>query len=1432
MDCHDPVESIQGDHFHPCPALPGDEPDVSVPHTSRQQPWDCFHDFQRTVRLRRDNIMKPDGPALISPRFRLSMSRVRSGLVSMALFVMCALQAAPGGREIPEVLRPWETWATWKDEHRNCPTPYSDPNTHRCFWPSRLSLNVEQSGARFELGVSVFGPTWLPLPGGSEAWPAGVRANGVPIPVLEHEGNPAVQLTAGTVRLEGSFQWSEMPQRLRLPREIGILDLTLAGQKVDSPTWDAQGLLWLKRDGAADEGEKNFLSVKLYSVLEDGIPLWLRREVELVVSGKSREEDLGAVLPEGWKLAVVESPLPVAVDDAGRMKAQVRAGKWTLRADAFRLDDPKEFRYAAGARPAVAEELIAFRAQPDFRVLEVIGPPSVDVSQTAFPEKWRDLPVYRWDTAIPFRLDQRMRGMGDQKPAGLTINREWWLDEGGLGLTFRDQITGAMQQIWRLDVAEGEDLGSVRSGGQGQLITRNPQNGAAGVEIRTRNLDLEATGRMARPVDFPATGWRSDADALDVTLHLPPGWRLFALFGADWVRGDWLTAWSLLDLFLLLIFSLAVFRLWGVGKALLAFVAFALAYHEPGAPRYVWLVLLIPLALQHRVPAGWGRRLLVAGKWAAVGALVFVLVPFVARQVQQALYPQLEVVDPSRGRGWGGFAVAAKSKGMSAPRAEVNEALSPRIAMRYNLSSAAGQSLGVASTASENLSQDAKARIQTGPAVPEWTWRAVRFGWNGPVQAAQRVRPVLIPLPLERGLTVLRVGLLLVLASVLLRMDRPAGTGGVVAGKAAVLGAILFVFGLLPNSVQAQAAAASPADARVIPDAATLQLLRERLLAPSDAYPNAANIASVSLTLTDRRLIMEAEIHTALRTAVPLPGRMPVWSPLTVLVDDRPEVALRRDDGFLWVVLPEGVHRVRVEGMLASLGEWEWPFLLKPRRVTIQAPGWTFSGVRSDGVPEQQIFFAPQQRAAASQATYERQDLQPIVAIDRRLELGLIWQVRTVVTRLSPLGKAVALRVPLLPGENVFSPNAVVRDGFLEVRLGAQEPSSQWESGLTLTNRLGLATRAGDSWVERWHLVASPVWNVALSGLAPIFEPANADLVPVWKPWPGEAVTLAISRPEAVAGTTVTVNRASHEISLGKRQRVSKLDLSLRCSLGEDFSVELPADTEITDLTHNGNPIPVRLDGRKLVIPLRPGEQTLSIGWKINSPLGLGSEAGEVRLPVGSANIQTVITVPDDRWVLWASGPRRGPAVRFWGILICSLLAAGALGRIRPSPLRTVEWMLLVIGLTQVPLPAALIVVGWLFLLMWRGQASFQRLGLGAYNFLQAVLVLLTAVALGILLVAVGEGLLGSPEMFITGNDSSRTVLRWFQDRSEAMLPQPRCLSVSIWWYRFFMLAWALWLASALIRWLQMGWRNFAAGGFFRHSRKAPVTPPPLAPAA
>ena len=220
-------------------------------------------------------------------------------------------------------------------------------------------------------------------------------------------------------------------------------------------------------------------------------------------------------------------------------------------------------------------------------------------------------------------------------------------------------------------------------------------------------------------------------------------------------------------------------------------------------------------------------------------------------------------------------------------------------------------------------------------------------------------------------------------------------------------------------------------------------------------------------------------------------------------------------------------------------------------------------------------------------------------------------------------------------------------------------------------------------------------------------------------------------------------------------------------------------------------------------------------------------QAEAIRLPVESANIETEVNVPANRWVLWAHGPQCGPAVRFWIVLTFSLLAAAVLGRIKASPLRTSEWMLLGLGLTQVSLPETLIVVGWLFLIAWRGRDGFQRLQNAWFNLLQLLVICATAVALGILVHAVGAGLLRAPEMFIQGHGSSSGLLRWYLARAGEDLPRPWILSVSIWWYRLAMLLWALWLATAMLRWLVRGWSAVVSGGVLRPMRAGSRPPPP-----
>jgi hypothetical protein len=337
-------------------------------------------------------------------------------------------------------------------------------------------------------------------------------------------------------------------------------------------------------------------------------------------------------------------------------------------------------------------------------------------------------------------------------------------------------LNGEPKQITRLDVAKDHQLGVVRIEGQRQLITQNPTSGSEGVELRIRRPTIEAVGRATNIGTIPATGWQTPADHLSVTLYMPPGWRMFALFGPDRVEGDWLTSWTLLDLFLLLVFSLAMLRLYGWIPGLIAFAGFALTYHEPGSPRWTWFFLLIPVALLRVI--GPERNLKVLGWWRdiAVGVLLLNLIPFAATQIQNGIYPQLEPnnvnmpyrtlfqwMDQTSNQRVDRTGESLVTRSDASATSVLNHDPMPQISMPQTSNQIADQPSQLT-----NMLFDPKTSIQTGVAKPQWLGNSVLCVWDGPVSDSQSIRPILISCNAHRVMTIARLFLMVLLLGILL----------------------------------------------------------------------------------------------------------------------------------------------------------------------------------------------------------------------------------------------------------------------------------------------------------------------------------------------------------------------------------------------------------------------------------------------------------------------------------------------------------------------------------------------------------------------------------------------------------------------------------------------------------------------------------------
>jgi hypothetical protein len=204
-----------------------------------------------------------------------------------------------------------------------------------------------------------------------------------------------------------------------------------------------------------------------------------------------------------------------------------------------------------------------------------------------------------------------------------------------------------------------------------------------------------------------------------------------------------------------------------------------------------------------------------------------------------------------------------------------------------------------------------------------------------------------------------------------------------------------------------------------------------------------------------------------------------------------------------------------------------------------------------------------------------------------------------------------------------------------------------------------------------------------------------------------------------------------------------------------------------------------------------------------------------VDLGAPSVNHRIDVQPGPGRWILLVGGPELGPAVLYWGMLAVIALLAPVLARVGSTPLGTRSWLLLLLGLSQIPIVAGLVVVAWLLALGWRAGME-PGISDRRFNALQLGLAVLTVCALALLLQAVQQGLLGYPDMQIAGNGSDATALHWYQDRSAAVPPQAWIVSVPLWVYRTAMLAWALWLAVALLDWLRWGWDCLSRHGLWR----------------
>jgi hypothetical protein len=1187
---------------------------------------------------------------------------------------------------------------------------------------------------------------------------------------------------------------------------------------------DAQGqTLAVVRDGTdvrlgeAEEDEQAPLQIQVWRKLSTGVPRDLTTVVRLQGGTEGQPVDVGAALPEGFAAYATEGPVTLTAQGHWRIAAGQSVVTVRARCTDQRCADPAQLTVGPPAlkAPWPTTEVwsldLAQGAYPaDWRSLA----PAADPRANGVPTAWQGWPATALKAGQTVAVTALVR---PPAPTALMVEHRWMLDADRAHWLAVDTVRGTVGAPWRLVPAAGSHLGQVVSpDGVEQVSNRatgDTSEGDGGIPWGHTTVALQAVRMQAAGAPLSAVGWQTDATQVSGSLRAPPDVRVLHVSGPDGATNTWVSNWTLIQVFLGALFVGLIGRVlgWKAGILAVGYVALATPTLGTGAPFFslalgVALTAVWPWVRQQRWR--WVGQTLLTG----VGLVLLIQTALFTRaQWEGVFHPQLDAAAP------------ALVESLWAPRGGLGANASHTFFNRHEDSIAeAGvyTQIDPAPTPAAPVAPMAAPRLQRvaapaplaeammvapspagwGAPVGEVAFPEVHVTWDGPVRANETFRVWWLG-PL--GLAIWRLLTLFALGGLLIRLgarwtrahpgtsswsstEPHRGTGPKARRWPATwLGAGLVLWPLLGV-------------AQTTPDPATLAALAARLNAPPRCAPDCARWqqAAVRVEGTGVTWTLQAEADQPATLAVPQPGN-------GVILDggaSQGETAVFTDAGQA-VTVGAGVTTVTLHYRVSG-GRWNWTLDQPGLPVTVIGTDVGVEGVQDGALSEATLTLVPAQAVTAAAASA----VHPYVHLQRELSLTDRWRVTTTATLVGTASTPVTVVVPLLPGEKAITAPEVTAQG---VRLTVRDtqPTVRWTSEVPAVREWRWTAPNDPTVVTGWTIVASPWWQVALSGVTrPMTGPGEGWAV---TPFPGQTVVLAAEPLKVRPGVTVAVDQATLTSTPGQRMSTQVLQMTVRAHGAQAWPLQLPENATLISVTVGepaGEPLPLTLAQGTLVLPVTDGTAVWTVTFRLPTGQGVhwATPAVGWQAPTVNARVDPGLNA-GSRWVLAAQGPGVGPAFTLWSSLGLALLVAWGLSRWPGRPLSFGMWAGLAAGTILANGWAWLVLAGFLLAMEAKGRRSW---GLKGRWVLRVILAGWAIVALIVLIVTVGQGLMGNPHAWTAVANEGAV---WLLPSSTGGLPAITVWSAPMWLYRGVLLLWSLWLAWAVIGWGRRAFRLWLA---------------------
>ena len=1333
-----------------------------------------------------------------------------NSLRNLLIFFLLTTFSSFADESVPEQLKSWETWVLKDSENLSCPfinqSEYGNINNHICAWPSALDISVNQQGAEFQQSWVVSSKSIVPILGNNKFWPVEIKVNGTNTPILVQKGRPFIELEKGRYLVEGKLNWPKMPTSISLPSQVALVNMSINGQDISFPKIE-KSELWFQ-ESTQGQAEQETLSVRVVRKISDGPYLKLNTIISIDVSGKMREVAIGQVLPKNFDLIGIQSETPAFLDANGVLHAKLKPGSWKIVVNAYSLPTHLEWERPAQSHHWPKDEVWAFETNEKLRFGKLSGASVIDSGQVDMPKAWYNYPAYLLTENDSLRYDIQHRGKPLHLENQLTLNRTLWVSFDNALYSFKDKVTGSMVEDWRLSMSAPFMLESAEDQDGAVLVTSINED-ERGVENRYSQVDISAGGIINATSKLPVVGWESDFERVSITLNLPPGNKLFAVFGADRVSDSWWSRWSIWASFIVLLASLTAYRLSGLVSGLLTALMLLAVYQENSAPVIAMLNFLVAIAIRKHQPFD-KLKAIAKMYWGASAALVVgSILLFSATQLRTVIHPQLETGNSNMYNqdNADNFAentsIKMRSSVLTQPESKM------RVTQHeadFEMVSVTGARMRKADSFMERYQSD--ALLQAGSGMPNWSWNQYSLTWNSPVAEGQTFELIILSKTTYKILKLVGIGLMLLWLYFLLKDSLKPAIDRFKNKSTVALLATLFLMPIYTPT----------AEANSFPSQIMLETLKARLLEAPDCAPVCASVNSLKISADSNVLTLKLTIHANSLSAVALP-RSEFWQGQSFILNSKPVIGVYRQNDWLYVPVTKGISTLVVTGRLIPVDNFQLRFKDKPKRIDIESSeNWEVVGSQASVLAGNTLEFLAKANANQEDSTAStRFKQQPFVKVTRVLTIDKMWTVKTVVERIAPTMGSLNLQIPTLPGEHVISDEITVENNQVAVTISAGESVFNWTSTLDRSNTMQLMAPNNKNFIEQWQIVISPSWHLSLEGLPMIMEQQNAlDYFSYsFYPYAGEALNLAITRPSAVKGEALAIDSVNLNIDQGTRTSKLELAFNYRSTRGGEHVIDLPVNYQLKEVKTDGRVINLQPESGKLAIPISPGTHNIQITMRSNIEDLLVFSPPEINLNAPSSNITTKVNVSNQRWILWARGPLLGPAILYWGELLAFVLIALLVARVKFSPLSTVQWLILGLGLSLNNWGVLVLIALW-FSSITASQYRPKEIQRSLFNLSQLFLYGFSAVAIISLIAVVPISLLSNPSMGIEGYQSYGNTLTWFADKADGKLPAVTFLSISVWFYKAIMLVWVIWLSTSILSWIKWAWKIIGIHGYWQ----------------